>query len=75
MGCREETCHITYVSGNKSDHSTNTCCTSEALAQGYETLFMLNSDEHEISTSNKYQNTNKFNFFTAQKCWAWDLSC
>ena len=35
----------------------------ETWAQGYKTLFMLNSVEHEIVNARKYKNIKKFGFF------------
>ena len=34
-------------------------------ARGYETFFMLNSAEHEISNTHKYENIKKFSFFSS----------
>ena len=38
----------------------------DIMARGYETLFMLNSIEHKLLISHKYEKIKKFSIFPAQ---------
>ena len=49
--------------------------TTDTRAQGYKTIFNLNSVEHKIYPADKYKNTNNFNNFPAEQSWEWNLSC
>ena len=51
---------------NFSLSNIHTESTNLTRAQGYETFFMLNSDEHEMLNAHKYKNIKikKFSFFS-----------
>ena len=44
-------------------------------ALGYKTFFMLNSAEHEILNTHKYENIKKFSIFQAHKSLECYFSC